>query len=117
MDGYKVSSKVGGEESLLLCGPIKYLAEDRMGILEQVAKRGLEANCFKTHIDKTNKVLEFQLLPNSKKVTQERYSSRTYTVEGHETFADEPSERSSVNHVCVIDQSYLEWPYTEMKGF
>ena len=110
-------SQIGWSEPLVFCGPFKYSSSDKIELLEKIAETGRRANCFETEIDRDNKIVNFKLLPNSKKVIEVQHFQRTYTLEGHETFEEEPKKKSMVLHVCVFDPSHLEPPYTEMEGF
>ena len=110
-------SKVGGEEPLVFCGPFDYWNSDKIELLKKIAETGREANCFETEIDTDNNIVNFKLLPSSRKVIEVRYSQRTYTLEGRATFEEEPKRRSIIWHVCVFDPSHLEPPYTEIEGF
>ena len=113
LDGYKVSSKIGIQELIIFCGPLKYVATDELRILEKIAQKGFQANCFQTHIDKINKVIVFSLLPDSVKVTSSSYS-RT-SVEG-DKIQEGPKKEVSVKHVCVLDKSHFK-SATELPRF
>ena len=115
-EAYNIS-KIGGKEPLVFCGPFSYESSDKIELLEKIAETGRKANCFETEINRDNKAVNFKLLPNSKKVIEVQYSQRTYTLEGHATFEEEPAKKSIVRHICVFDPSHLEAPYTKIEGF
>ena len=121
MDDYEFTPLGDGviREAIEICDNYQYDADKAVQVLEQIAEKARKAKCFETHIDKSNKTVRFEFLPEhtgNRRVIAEETSKSTYFIEGHKPYVYRDQFYNRIVNLCVFNPAFIEAPFTDIDG-
>lgn len=100
-------------ESIWICLNNEYILKNGVDFLKQIAKEGLEANCFETTFDDANKTIDFEIFKegDSKEVVYKE-SGFTISLAGYRPIHSDG--KTETYHLCAPDPSNADWFFEEI---